>query len=323
VDEPRAAVKIAPRCGCICGAMSEALPQHLHSAAYFGEQRDFWWNHDYVALLARRLALDAVIDALDVGCGVGHWGRVLLPHMPRATLIGVDRERAWVAEAAARAAPFAPRATYRVGDASALPFDDASFDLVTCQTVLIHVPDVPAVLREMMRVLRPGGLLLAAEPNNLADAMNVGSARHLAPVDDRLAVVRLQMVCERGKIALGEGDNSVGEVLPGLVAAAGFAEVTCWLSDRAQMLVAPYAAPDQAAMRDDALTHYDNGHCIWSRADTLRYYLAGGGLADDFERAWSLARDAQRADVEALRAGTYHTAGGGVQHVVAARRPQR
>lgn len=43
-----------------------------HSAAYFNPQRDFWWNADYLQLLAERLGLGDVRSALDVGAGVGH-----------------------------------------------------------------------------------------------------------------------------------------------------------------------------------------------------------------------------------------------------------
>ena len=50
--------------------MDEPAP---HSAAYFNEQRDFWWNADYLQLVARRLRLSEVSSALDVGAGIGHW----------------------------------------------------------------------------------------------------------------------------------------------------------------------------------------------------------------------------------------------------------
>ena len=71
-----------------------------HSAEYFGDTRDHWWNLDFLRLMAQRWKLDAVRDVLDVGCGVGHWGMLLaavLPELARVT--GVDREPAWVDEA--------------------------------------------------------------------------------------------------------------------------------------------------------------------------------------------------------------------------------
>ena len=47
------------------------------------------------------------------------------------------------------------------GDAAALPFSDAAFDVVTARHMLYHVPDVAAVLAEFRRVLKPGGRFLA------------------------------------------------------------------------------------------------------------------------------------------------------------------
>jgi 16S rRNA G1207 methylase RsmC len=54
--------------------------------------------------MATRLAFDTVGSMLDVGCGVGHWGRVLSSVLPASTrFTGVDREQRWVRDAAAAA----------------------------------------------------------------------------------------------------------------------------------------------------------------------------------------------------------------------------
>jgi 2-polyprenyl-3-methyl-5-hydroxy-6-metoxy-1,4-benzoquinol methylase len=62
---------------------------------------------------------------------------------------------------------------------------------VTCQTVLIHIPDPGVVTDEMIRVARPGGLVLAGEPNNVAGAVILDSLSFHDPVDDIVARVRL------------------------------------------------------------------------------------------------------------------------------------
>src|ERR1700736_5073635 len=180
-----------------------------HSAEDFGDTRDYWWNLDFLELMGKRLSLDRVRDVLDVGCGVGHWGRLLANVLPSGTRVhGVDRDPLWVEKAAARATArgLSDRLSYQVSVAEKLPFDDASFDLVTCQTVLIHTPDPGAAVDEMVRVARPGGLILAAEPNNVAGALTFDSLRFHDPVDDIVARVRLQLLCERGKAALGGGN---------------------------------------------------------------------------------------------------------------------
>src|SRR5215510_6888703 len=88
-----------------------------HSAEYFGDTRDYWWNLDFLELMAKRLSLDRVQDVLDVGCGVGHWGQLLAKVLPRrARVQGVDRDPLWVEKAGARATAcgLADRFNYQV-----------------------------------------------------------------------------------------------------------------------------------------------------------------------------------------------------------------
>ena len=56
----------------------------------------------------------------------------------------------------------------RVADAESMPYDDATFDLVVGHAVLHHIPDVELALREVLRVLKPGGrFVFAGEPTTL------------------------------------------------------------------------------------------------------------------------------------------------------------
>jgi len=144
--------------------MSEPRAKSLHSAEYFGETRDHWWNQDFLRLMATRWRFDAVRELLDVGSGVGHWARALSRVLPaEARVTGVDLEPVWVEKANASAASSGLADRYRcvLGDMHALPFADATFDCVTCQTVLIHSPDPARAVAEMVRVVRPGGLVVA------------------------------------------------------------------------------------------------------------------------------------------------------------------
>src|SRR5215471_11349843 len=238
-----------------------------HSAEYFGDTRDYWWNIDFLELMGKRLSLDGVQDVLDVGSGVGHWGQLLANVIPTSARVqGVDRDPLWVEKAAARAAAhgLADRFTYRVALAEKLPFANATFDLVTCQTVLIHTPDPGAVVDEMVRVARPGGLILAAGPNNVAGALMFDSVSFHDPVDEILARVRLQLICERGKAALGEGNNSIGDLLPGLFAERGLIEVRVHLNDKANAFLPPYDSPEQRAVLEERTDFKQRDFWIWS-----------------------------------------------------------
>lgn len=295
-----------------------------HSAEHFGDTRDHWWNQDFVRLMAERWKLDEVHDVLDVGCGVGHWGMLLATVMPDDTrVIGIDREQSWVNEATARARDrgLGERFSYRQGDAQHLPFPDDSFDLTTCQTVLIHMRDPSAVIAEMMRVTRPGGLVAVAEPNNLTESLLLDSISNRASIDVIVELVRFQLTCERGKIALGEGDNSLGDRVPGLFVAQGLADVQTYVNDKAGAIFPPYATAAQRAFVEDARDHVARRMWNWSEADARRLYLAGGGTEGDFARHFALALTSRENILRGVDDGSYHGIIGGEFYLVAGRKP--
>jgi SAM-dependent methyltransferase len=295
-----------------------------HSAEYFGDTRDFWWNSDFLELIGKRLSLDRVRDALDVGCGVGHWTHLLAQLLPKsARLQGIDRDPRWVEKAAARAAAhgLADRFSFQVSVAERLPFADASFDLVTCQTVLIHTRDPGAAIDEMIRVARPGGLILAAEPNNVAGALIFDSLSFGDPVEEIVARVRLQLLCERGKAALGEGNNSVGDLVPGLFAARGLIDIRVYLNDKTNVLLPPYDSPEQRAMLEERADLEHRDFWIWSREDTRRYFLAGGGRVGEFDALWSVIMSGSDRFDKAIAERTYAGSGAAIGYLVAGRKP--
>jgi SAM-dependent methyltransferase len=295
-----------------------------HSAAYLGATRDFWWNLDHVELRARRLGFEALHSVLDVGAGRGHWGRLLSYALPAdATVHGVDLEPRWVEEATRLAAEsgLGHRFSYSRAAAEELPFQDGSFDLVTCQTVLIHVPDPFAVVREMVRVTRPGGLVVASEPNNRALTLIDSSVTAGSSVDERIDLVRFYLTCERGKVALGEGDNSVGDLVAGFLADAGLEDVQSYQSDKVTLMLPPYEGEEAQAYKQSLAEEAGRGAFGWTRAEALRYYEAGGGDPAEFDAAWERRVAESRAQHAAVETGDFRSGGGDLLYLVAGRRP--
>jgi SAM-dependent methyltransferase len=296
-----------------------------HSAAFFGAVRDFWWNLDQIEVFAQRVGLENVRSALDVGSGVGHWGRLLsnvLP--PDATVVGIDTEPRWVEEATARAADagLGDRFSYRLAAAEELPFDDESFDLVTCQTVLMHVADPRGVIDEMVRVTKRGGLVVAAEPNNRILTLMDTSVSAGAPLDERLDVVRFYVTCEYGKIALGHGNNSIGDLVPGFFNDAGLLEIQACQSDKVSLMVPPYEGDDQQALKEAYIADAEQGGGWgWTKEEARLYYRAGGGDPGEFDGMWERRMEEARRLAAAVQDGTYNTAGGDVLYLVSGRRP--
>jgi SAM-dependent methyltransferase len=304
---------------------NEFKGQAEHSAEYFGDTRDHWWNRDFLELMAKRWKLDAAVrDMLDVGCGVGHWGMALASVMPEHVRVqGIDREATWVKEASARAAArkLEGRFSYQQGDAQRLPFPDASFDFTTCQTLLIHLPDPAAGIAEMIRVTRPGGLIAVAEPNNMTESLLLDSVTNLASTDDIIELVRFQLMCERGKVALGEGDNSLGDRVPGLFAAQGLTDIEAYVNDKALAIFPPYASRAQHDHAEDARDRDARRLWNWSEDETRRYFLAAGGSEDAFAIHFARGLAARKKIVAGLDNASYHGIIGGAFYLIAGRKP--
>lgn len=96
---------------------------------------------------------------LELGCGTGSmWQGVTLPEGCRVTL--TDSSAGMLEAARENTAHLA--ADYAVVDVQQIPYEDASFDVVIANMMLYHVPDIARALREIRRVLRPGGRFFAA-----------------------------------------------------------------------------------------------------------------------------------------------------------------
>lgn len=135
-------------------------------ATYYALEGRHWWFVGRRAIFLRLLDEHAPsgpgpLEVLDFGCGTG----AFLPYLARfGNVRAVDGDADAVAFCHSRG--FGE--VLEVPAGSALPFADASFDLVTTLDVIEHIDDDVAALRELRRVTRPGGLVLVAVPAFMA-----------------------------------------------------------------------------------------------------------------------------------------------------------
>jgi ubiquinone/menaquinone biosynthesis C-methylase UbiE len=136
----------------------------IEEAGEFNPFTDRGWR-----TLARRFAKasggQTGLDVLDVGCGTGRSRRIYERQARR--YVGLDLSLEAVRLASSRH----DACGWLQADAGRLPFPDASFDVVAFSSVLHHVPDMHTVLSEARRVVKPGGLVFAFDPNLLHPAM--------------------------------------------------------------------------------------------------------------------------------------------------------
>ena len=101
---------------------------------------------------------------LDIGCGTGVVTRLAAELVgPGGAVAGADLT-ANMLDVARAVAPLESRIQWYETSAEAMPFLDAAFDVVFCQLALQFVPDKPAAVRAMYRVLDPGGRALVSVP---------------------------------------------------------------------------------------------------------------------------------------------------------------
>jgi ubiquinone/menaquinone biosynthesis C-methylase UbiE len=135
--------------------------------------------------LSEQVQPENLRNALDIGCGAGLWAGEAVRAYPALSIIGIDIWPDIIASAQNQAAARRKdgRLTFRVMDAlEPLAFDDESFDLVNMRlgSTFLRTWDWPALLIEILRVLRPGGVIRLSEGNLAPQSTSAAFTRYFA-----------------------------------------------------------------------------------------------------------------------------------------------
>lgn len=164
--------------------MSDSTPRPAHGAGSSWDTPEAverivqaYATADVVAIRQAQIDLLGPIEGaaiVDVGSGPGIYARDLALRGARVT--AVDSAPAMRAGAIAEAEATGVVIEVADGEANALPFPDATFDAATLVQVIEYVPDAVGALREIARVLRPGGALLVCDTDWATAAWGIGDA---------------------------------------------------------------------------------------------------------------------------------------------------
>src|SRR4051812_8034249 len=178
---------------------------------------------------------------LDMPCGDGVYTVLLAEKVGSSgCVVGVDLSTSYLAMSRNRAdqSAMAARTRFQVGDIASLPFDDNTFDLIWCAQSMYSLPDPLDALREMRRVVRPGGTVSVFEDDTLHQVLLPW------PVELELAVRQAQLRSMDSR-ATAASKFFIGRDLRSTLAAAGLRNT----------IVTPYTSIRHAPLSADERTY--------------------------------------------------------------------
>jgi len=295
-----------------------------HWFEHLDASRLFIWDAADLPRLAQLLELRPGMQLADFGCGWGYLGHLLLPLLgPGGRVDGFELQEALIQRGRERIAEagYKGRLVLHQGDIADLTeVPDNRFDLAICQTVLMHLSRPELALREMARVVKPGGLVAAIEPNLLAAA---ASSIDSCEQDDFEHLRRTLLVGSyvmQGCVKTGAGDYRIGSKLPSLMAAQGLEDPHLWFNPKAYQCTPPY---DEAAQRyrNFLLTTHspEAADAEWSHLAML--FEAGGGPPALWEEFQKTEEKLRQQRLKQLREGRYASVSSNMLGLCTARVP--
>ncbi len=177
---------------------------------------------DFVAAVAvrdgaikRRVVARAAIvsgeDVLDIGCGTGTLAVAAARDAPDVTVTGLDADASILARARKKAAGAGHEIRFDEGMSTALPYADASFDLVLSTLFFHHLPDDQKLqtAAELVRVLRPGGRLVVGDLGRPQDPLMRIAVRVTVQLLDGITTTALNVRGELPDVLAGAGLRAV------------------------------------------------------------------------------------------------------------------
>ena len=247
------------------GSVETARYTHGHSAAVLSAHSRRGAADSAAYLLAH---LRAGMDLLDVGCGPASITADLAERVAPGRVVGLDAAAGALeaARATLRERGLSEQVELTCGDIMALPFEDASFDVVHAHQVLQHLADPAGALAEMRRVTRPGGIVAVRDA--------VYSAMTWFP--EPAGMEQWRSVYTATARANG-GEPNAGSRLLSWARAAGFTDVTASASTWC------YATPADRAWQSQTWAQ----RCLTSFGpQAVELGLADGSDLETMAQAW-------------------------------------
>lgn len=280
----------------------------IHSEEYLSDTRFCWHNEDYLDLLAKRFKLANYSSLADIGCGLGHWNKLLLPYLKKpAKIYAVDFEQAWLDKCKEDKSFYLRRkcdVEFICSKAEELTLPDNFVDIVSCQTLLIHVKDIKSVLKEFYRIVKPGGIIICSEPNNLISPLMFDLVSQTESAESILNKVRFELSYAKGKEKLGQGKSYAVEIIPELMRETGFKNIRVYLSDKAEVFS---DKENEETFNELFKNEYEKSR---------QYYSQVNNNLNDFEEYWKNLKQYYKTKNESAEKMPYLSCKGALMYIM-------
>jgi ubiquinone/menaquinone biosynthesis C-methylase UbiE len=196
------------------------------------QQALMWFPRERAAFARAGLGAHPGQQVADIGCGPGFLSREVLAAFPGAAVSGVELDPALLKVAQATNAGAGGRFAGYHGSIDALPLKDASMDFVLVRYVVQHLPEPVRALREVLRVLRPGGRLIVMDIDEQLTGIFAPGPKFQAEYALENSPLQAGMAANRVVSSLFDstqkaegGDRNIGRRLWGLMETAGFSKL--------------------------------------------------------------------------------------------------
>ncbi len=255
------------------------------------EERKYMWYEEQIERLASDMEFTPGMTIVDVGCGLGYLGWTYWEHYGNGgTYTGVDCSLSLLKEAYEIAQGWTTGgiANFINGDSYKIPIADGYSDVTMCQTLLTHLEFPEKALCEMVRITKPGGIVMCKELDNVSQFMKLSysSATDHEDFNDILFYRKMRLILARGRRELGFGDLGIGSRVPRMMHEADLTEIEVFCNERLEFLVPPYE-DSQQKLRVEIMGRYTKDTTVEERQkskdECKKYYIAGGGDPDSFD----------------------------------------
>lgn len=142
--------------GSVARKQADSVVKHYATLAYEYDRK--WDRYTRVSLgtLVQHLDLHGDEHLLDTACGTGRLAEMIREKTPNVRITGTDLSPDMI-DVARQRHPEDESTAWQVDSTEELPFEDATFDVVTCANAFHLIPDQEKAMREMRRLVKPGG----------------------------------------------------------------------------------------------------------------------------------------------------------------------